>query len=81
MVKLLFCWCYFVDLPLLSELFYIASEVSNLWHDVHMIKIVSELRIKNTSESDPRSYEITVANKAQELLLKVLHNCEDLLYK
>ena len=46
-----------------------------------MIKIASELWIKNTSESDPRSYEITVANKAQELLLKVLHNCEDLLYK
>ena len=24
------------------------------WHDVHIIKIMSALRIKNTSESDPR---------------------------
>ena len=32
-------------------------------HDVYMIRITSALRIKNTSESDPRNYEVT--NKAQ----------------
>ena len=28
-------------------------------HDVHMIKITRALWIKNTSESDPHSYEVT----------------------
>ena len=45
-----------------------------MWHDVYMIKIWSYdcLRIRNTSESDPHSYEVTFKgsyiNKAQKKL-------------
>ena len=31
----------------------------NLINDVYMIKIMSALPIKNTSESDPHSYQVT----------------------
>ena len=40
-----------------------------VWHDVYVIKnILSALQIKNTSESDPRSYGATkaVTNKAPQ---------------
>ena len=41
---------------------------------------MSALRIKNTSESDPRSYEPRKFFWALFVTAKFLHNCEDLFH-
>ena len=46
---------------MLYQLSYEASPEAGEWNDVYMIDRMSALRIKNTSDNDPRSYEATKA--------------------